>query len=46
MTSNNPVAYSLRKGEKDLIKTFIHYVHYHDEIKDPIGDKWLEFDQF
>jgi hypothetical protein len=48
---NNPVAYSLRKGEKGLIKSFIHYVHYCDEIKDPIGDKWLsitqdEFDQF
>jgi hypothetical protein len=41
----------LRAGETGLIKTFIHFVHYHEEINDPIGDKWLsitqeEFDQF
>jgi hypothetical protein len=40
----------LNKGDSGLLKTFIHYVHYHDEISDPIGDKWLsitqdEFDQ-
>jgi hypothetical protein len=42
---NNPVTYSLRKGEKGLIKTFIHFVHYHDEIGNPIGDDWLSIDQ-
>jgi hypothetical protein len=35
---NNPMAYCLNKGEIGRIKTFIHYVHYHEEIKDPIGE--------
>jgi hypothetical protein len=35
--------YPLKKGEIGLIKTFIHFVHYHDEIHYPIKD---EFDQF
>jgi hypothetical protein len=47
----NPTAYCLRKGEIGLIKAFIHYVHYHDEIGNPIGEDWRsitqdEFDQF
>jgi hypothetical protein len=36
----NPTAYCLKKGEIGLIKSFIHYVHYRDEIGDPIGDDW------
>jgi hypothetical protein len=48
---NNPIAYFLKKGEIGLIKSFIHVVHYHDEIGNPIGDDWRsitqdEFDQF
>jgi hypothetical protein len=35
----------LRKGETGLIKTFIHFVHYREEISDPIGDKWLSITQ-
>jgi hypothetical protein len=48
---NNPTAYCLKKGEIGLIKSFIHFVHYRDEIGNPIGDDWrsitqYEFDQF
>ena len=48
---NNPSLRHLNKGDAGLLKTFIHYVYYRDEINDPIGDKWLsitqdEFDQF
>jgi hypothetical protein len=48
---NNPTAYCLKKGEIGLIKSFIHFVHYRDEIGNPIGDDWHsitqdEFDQF
>jgi hypothetical protein len=47
---NNPTAYCLKKGEIGLIKSFIHFVHYRDEIGNPIGDDWRsitqdEFDQ-
>jgi hypothetical protein len=46
-----PTAYCLKKGEIGLIKSFIHFVHYRDEIGNPIGDDWRsitqdEFDQF
>ena len=48
---NNPIVYRLKKGEIGLIKSFIHFVHYRDEIGNPIGDDWRsitqdEFDQF
>jgi hypothetical protein len=48
---NNPTLHHLNKGDSGLLKTFIHYGHYRDEINDPIGDKWLsitqdELDQF
>jgi hypothetical protein len=38
-------------GEIGLIKTFIHFVHYRNEINNPIGNDWTnvtidEFDQF
>jgi hypothetical protein len=44
-------AYSLKKVEKGLIKSFIHFVHYHREIANPIEDDWInvtvdEFDLF
>jgi hypothetical protein len=47
----NPTAYCLKKGEIGLIRSFIHFVHYRDEIGNPIGDDWRsitqdEFDQF
>jgi hypothetical protein len=47
----NPTDYCLKKGEIGLIKSFIHFVHYRDEIGNPIGDDWRsitqdEFDQF
>jgi hypothetical protein len=32
------VAYSLKNGEKGRIKSFIHFVHYHMEAGNPIGD--------
>jgi hypothetical protein len=44
-------AYSLNKGEKGLIKSFIHFVHHWKEISNPIGDDCAnasvdEFEQF
>jgi hypothetical protein len=43
--------YHLKMGEIGLIKTFIHFDHYHNEINNPIGNDWTnvtvdEFDQF
>jgi hypothetical protein len=43
--------YHLKMGEIGLIKTFIHFVHYRNEINNPIGNDWKivtvdEFDQF
>jgi hypothetical protein len=35
---SNLIAYCLKKRDKGLIRSFIHFVHYHDEINDPIGD--------
>jgi hypothetical protein len=35
---SNPTAYCLKKGEIGLIKSFIHFVYYRDEIGNPIGD--------
>jgi hypothetical protein len=42
---NNPGLRHLDKGDSGFLKTFIHYVHYRDEINDPIGDKWLSITQ-
>jgi hypothetical protein len=44
-------AYSLKKVEKGLIRSFIYFVHYQKEINNPIGDDWTnvtvdEFEQF
>jgi hypothetical protein len=41
----------LKRGEIGLIRAFIHYVHYRQEINDPIDNQWLsitqeDFDQF
>jgi hypothetical protein len=38
-------------GEIKLIKTFIHYVYYRQEINEPVNNQWLsitqeDFDQF
>jgi hypothetical protein len=46
-----PITPCFKKGEIGLIKSFIHFVHYRDEIVNPIGDDWRsitqdEFDQF
>jgi hypothetical protein len=41
----NPMAYCLKKGEIGLVKSFIHFVYYCDEIGDPIGDDWRSFTQ-
>jgi hypothetical protein len=43
--------YPLEKGEIGLFKTFIHFVHYRDEINNRINDQRAaitqdEFDQF
>jgi hypothetical protein len=43
--------YCLKMGEIKLIKTFIHYVYYRQEINQPINNQWLsvtqeDFDQF
>jgi hypothetical protein len=48
---NNPTLRYLNKGDFSLLNTFIHFVHYREEVNDPIGNKWLnitqeEFDQF
>jgi hypothetical protein len=48
---SNPIAYCLKKGDKGLIRSFIHFVQHRDEINNPIGDDWLnvtqdEFDLF
>jgi len=47
---SSATAYSLKKGEKGLIRSFIHFVHYRKEINNPIGDDWTsvtvdEFEQ-
>jgi hypothetical protein len=47
ITQANP----LKRGELGLIRAFIHYVHYCQEINDPIDNQWLritheDFDQF
>ena len=34
--------YKLKKGEMGLIKCFIHYVYYRDEINDPINNEWTK----
>jgi hypothetical protein len=41
----------IRRGEIGLLRTFIHFVHYREEISDPIDNKWTtitqdEFNQF
>jgi hypothetical protein len=43
--------YCLKMGEIGLIKTFIHFVHYRNEINNLIGNDWTnvtidEFDKF
>jgi hypothetical protein len=43
--------YHLKMGEIGLIETFIHFVHCHNEINNPIGNDWKnmtvdEFDKF
>jgi hypothetical protein len=43
--------YPLKRGEIGCLRTFIHYVHYREEINDPIDNKWTsitqdEFNQF
>jgi hypothetical protein len=48
---NVTTTYCPKKGEIGLIKSFIHFVHYRKEIKNPINNEWLkitqdEFDQF
>jgi hypothetical protein len=45
------MTYRLKYGEINLIKTFIHYVHYCQEINEPIDNQWLsitqeDYDQF
>jgi hypothetical protein len=37
---NSTMAYRLNKGEKGCIKSFIHFVHYHNEINNAIGNDW------
>ena len=32
--------YKLKKGEMGLLRCFIHYVYYRDEINDPINNEW------
>ena len=48
---NVTITSCLKKGEIGLIKSFIHFVHYRKEIKNPINNQWLkitqdEFDRF
>jgi hypothetical protein len=38
---NANIAYRLNKGEKECIRTFIHFVHYQNETGNPIEDDWL-----
>jgi hypothetical protein len=35
----------LKRGEIGLLRTFIHYVHYREEINDPIDNKWTSITQ-
>ena len=32
--------YKLKKGEMGLLRCFIHFVYYRDEINDPINNEW------
>jgi hypothetical protein len=34
-------AHPRKRGEIGLIRTFIHFVHYRQEINDPIDNQWL-----
>jgi hypothetical protein len=34
-------SYSVKKGEKGLIRSFIHFMHYHKEMNNQIGDDWI-----
>ena len=48
---NVQTTYKLKKGEMGLLRCFIHYVYYRDEIRDPISNEWAKitidkFDEF
>jgi hypothetical protein len=48
---NVRASHCLKKGAIGLLKFFIHYIYYHDESENPIGDIWTaitmaDFDQF
>jgi hypothetical protein len=35
----------LKRGEIGLLRTFLHFVHYREEINDPIDNKWTGITQ-
>jgi hypothetical protein len=34
-----------KRGETGLLRTFLHFVHYREEINDPIDNKWTSITQ-
>jgi hypothetical protein len=41
MENNTTTMYPLQKGDMAMIRSFIHYVHQHRSIFDPISSDWL-----
>ena len=46
-----PTNHYLKKGEIGLLKSFIHFIYYREELGSPIGNSWTsitmdEFDEF
>jgi hypothetical protein len=40
-SNNVTITHQLRRGEIGMIKSYIHYVHYRNDIGNPIGNDWL-----
>jgi hypothetical protein len=41
LQNNTTTTHPLQKGDMGMIRSFIHYVHHHSSIFDPIGNDWL-----
>jgi hypothetical protein len=41
MVNNTTTTHPLQKGDMGMIRSFIHYIHHHSSIYDPIGNDWL-----
>jgi hypothetical protein len=41
LENNTTTIHPLQKGDKGMIRSFIHYVHHRSSIFNPIGNDWL-----